>query len=220
MEVPIVSVDPTMSDREIAEMMVGMDRYVRQKNKGFLLTVSGFDYDERGLHEIPAATAFMAKLMDKGLFSYLEVTTTLDIDCNPYAGGQHCPGLGAFEAWLIATGKFLEIMKPTGRHSASGEEIVQGEATQDTFQEFVYWLQHTSNPAAQVIVEQTLASGEVKDLIGSMLISKDGKMQVLDSTLTEFTHTITDDGSGKRAAPTGSQRIDPLFPLRRKSWGR
>jgi len=93
-----LTVDAT--DDDLRCMMKDMSNHLGKT--GFILTVNDYDDDPRGLYEIPECVKFFKKIVDLGFISLLELSTTVD----GLAKFSGCPGLGALEVWLCATGHF------------------------------------------------------------------------------------------------------------------
>jgi hypothetical protein len=214
-DLPVCSLDKTMTREEVQEYAASLDKVVKQKNRGMILTVSGWDDQPEGLHEIPEAVEFLKMVMDTGFFSLLEVTTTMPYEGNPWANGL-CPGIGAFEAWMIATGGMQRIADEyVEKHGdprkgnkppmgAVPNDQIQGEVDQKLFGEFVAWLRGVSNGKLEESIEQAKARGPIHDS-PAFTLDKDG---ISDTSVDEYL-------TGKKKSKTGSQRMDPMAPLQR-----
>ena len=98
-----VAFNDDMTDSEIKECIQDMMPICLSRQKGFCLTISGYDDDPRDLWVIPEALGFMKRLCDLGMISFLEVSTTCkELRRN---GIPELPGFGALEVWMCATNR-------------------------------------------------------------------------------------------------------------------
>ena len=200
-DLPICTLEKSMSREDIQDYAASLEQYVRAKQRGFIMTVSGWDDVPEGLHEISEAVDFLNMAMDTGFLSLMEVTTTFPYEDNPWKD-QMCPGLGAFEVWMIATGK----MKGTLDLKT---ETTNVEVNQEVFGEFIKYLQEESNPTLEKSIKEAKKRGPIEN---SPAFSLD-KGGIKDTSMSEIL-------TGKKKVSVGTQRIDPHAPLdrRRQSW--
>lgn len=200
-DLPVCTLEKNMTKEDVEEYAASIERYVKEKKRGFILTITGWDDDPRGLHEIPEAGNFLKMVMETGFFSLLDVTTTMNLKGNPWYG-VFCPGIGAFEAYLIATGQMTKLAKLSEDESSFSAKV-----TKDTFEQFGHWLYTVSNPKLEQSIAAAKKRGPIRDVPGFEM-SEDG---VKDTSVSE-------ELTGK--VPKGSQRIDPMAPLkkRRPKW--
>lgn len=98
-----VSLTADLTDDEIKDILFDLYPVCNKLRQGFMLTISGYDEDKRDLWEIPEVVAFYKRLIDFGFLSVLEVTTGID----GLARFPKCPGFGAVEVWMAATGRMV-----------------------------------------------------------------------------------------------------------------
>lgn len=103
-ELLCLSLPVDLTDDQIKECVQGMMPVCFKRRQGFCLTIFGFDSDPRELWEIPEAITFMQKLLNFGVISGLEVTTSIPELMDKKWKGQKLPGLGAIEVWMCANG--------------------------------------------------------------------------------------------------------------------
>lgn len=105
MDLMCLSLYSDMTDDEIKECVQEMIPICRKRQRGFCLSIGGYDEDPRELWQIPEAVGFMQRLVKLGLISALEVSTTsADLLPKEYKTDK-LPGFGALEIWMCATNR-------------------------------------------------------------------------------------------------------------------
>jgi len=109
------SVLACQTDSELIEQMRQCIEVVAETRCGFFLLISGYDFDEREVFEIPEVVDLCQRLCKIGFPSVLWPSTWLkesgDIGGIPRKDAAEL-GMGAFEVWAIAVGLIAERRSP------------------------------------------------------------------------------------------------------------
>lgn len=102
-----------MTDDELRECIHKMHPRCTESKQGFLLTISGFDYDPRELWEIPEAVKFCQRLIDIGFVALLDM-------CAATSAAK--AGFGLLEVLFTAEGS----IRTNGRYEIGREDVQRG----------------------------------------------------------------------------------------------
>jgi hypothetical protein len=108
------------SDDELLDAMRVMKRSREQKAEGHIvLTILGFDEDQREVWQIPEVQRYCHRLVEIGFVSFLDTSTSL-----PWNAVELHAVIGGLEVWLIGEGKFHNSIEITEQLARQFDEVI------------------------------------------------------------------------------------------------
>tara|TARA_Y100000034_G_scaffold136085_2_gene210722 strand:+ start:1131 stop:1658 length:528 start_codon:yes stop_codon:yes gene_type:complete len=139
-----------MTQERIHACMKEIAPTVIRKNQGCVITVDGYDNDERELYDIPEVVDLFKRLMAEGFISLLEVSTSIE-EMAPEGMPVPFPGLGALEVWAMSEQKYNEWF---GGGWVEHGERRQGQVATVEIKRFLDEVLMESNAKAQAITAE------------------------------------------------------------------